>query len=357
MKQFFTFLAVVLLTATTYAQVGIGTTTPDASAALDITSPTKGLLIPRMTNAQRQAISNPAAGLQVFVTDFDGGRFMFYDGTEWGTLSFTEKRPDAPTVGTAVASVAQVTVPFTAPSSNGGSVITSYTATSSPGGITGTISQSDSGSITVTGLTNGTAYTFTVTATNAIDTSLASAVSNSVVIPQPQVGDFYGGGVVFHLFIDGETGYVAGETHGLIAAVEDQSVAVPWHSNGDYVETGATSTAIGSGSTNTTAIIQSLDNLGNLPYAAGIAREYNGGGFDDWFLPSKVELNKMRSNRATINTTAEANGGSSLETEIYWSSSETEGDIQKAICKNFFNGNIIDYFKSSAYYVRAVRAF
>ena len=62
MKQFFTLLAAVLLTATTYAQVGVGTTTPDASAALDITSPTKGLLIPRMTNAQRQAISNPAAG-------------------------------------------------------------------------------------------------------------------------------------------------------------------------------------------------------------------------------------------------------------------------------------------------------
>ena len=42
MKQFFTFLAVVLLTATTYAQVGIGTTTPDASAALDILLPQKG---------------------------------------------------------------------------------------------------------------------------------------------------------------------------------------------------------------------------------------------------------------------------------------------------------------------------
>ena len=56
-----------------------------------------------MTNAQRLAITPPAAGLQVFVTDFDGGTFMFYDGTEWGTLAFTEKRPDAPTIGTATA--------------------------------------------------------------------------------------------------------------------------------------------------------------------------------------------------------------------------------------------------------------
>ena len=55
MKQFFTLLAVVLLTATTYAQVGVGTATPDASSALDITSTTKGLLIPRMTETQRWA--------------------------------------------------------------------------------------------------------------------------------------------------------------------------------------------------------------------------------------------------------------------------------------------------------------
>ena len=199
MKQIFTFLAAVLLTASTYAQVGIGTINPDGSAALDITSTTKGLLIPRMTKAQRQAISNPAAGLQVFVTDLDGGSFMFYDGTEWGTLSFTKKRPDAPTIGNAVAGNTQASVAFTAPSSDGGSAITSYTATSSPGGITGTISQAESGSITVTGLTNATAYTFTVTATNAIDPSLASAASNSVVpaaatIPDaPTIGNAFAG--------------------------------------------------------------------------------------------------------------------------------------------------------------------
>ena len=184
MKHFFTLLAAVLITATTYAQVGINNENPDPSAALDITSTTKGLLMPRMTNAQRQAISNPAAGLQVFVTDFDGGSFMFYDGTKWGTLSFTKTIPDAPTIGTAVAADTQATVSFTAPSSDGGSAITSYTATSSPDGITGTISQSGSGSITVTGLTNGTAYTFTVTATNAIGTSTASAPSGSVT-PAP----------------------------------------------------------------------------------------------------------------------------------------------------------------------------
>lgn len=88
--------------------------------------------------------------------------------------------PGAPTIGTASISVLTASVPFTAPVSNGGATITSYTATSSPSGITGTLSQAGSGTITVSGLSTGTAYTFTVTATNAIGTSAASAASNSV---------------------------------------------------------------------------------------------------------------------------------------------------------------------------------
>ena len=353
MKKLFTLLAAVLFTATTYAQVGINNENPDASAALDITSTTGGFLPPRMTNAQRQAISNPAAGLQVFVTDFEGGRFMFYDGTEWGTLSFTEKRPDAPTIGTATAISGEATVPFTAPSSDGGSAITSYTATSSPGDFTGTISQSGSGSIIVSGLTSGTAYTFTVTATNAIGTSLASAVSNSVVTPQPQLGDFYGGGVVFKLFHAGQIGYVEGETHGLIAAVQDQSSGIQWY-NDSYVTTGATETAIGTGSANTDAII-SVQGPTETSYAAGLARANTGGGYTDWFLPSKAELNKMWLERETINTTASANGGSNFSSNWYWSS--TESGSSYAWIHHLSDGGTQVLDKSYSVWVRAVRAF
>jgi hypothetical protein len=71
----------------------------------------------------------------------------------------------------------QATITFSAPSSNGGSAITSYTVTSSTGGITAT---GGSSPITITGLTNGTSYTFTVTATNALGTSTASSATNSV---------------------------------------------------------------------------------------------------------------------------------------------------------------------------------
>ncbi|HBH82197.1 MAG: hypothetical protein A2X05_03425 [Bacteroidetes bacterium GWE2_41_25] len=85
--------------------------------------------------------------------------------------------PGAPTIGTAIAGNAQATVTFTAPVSDGGSVLTGYTVTSNPGSITASGSASP---ITVTGLTNGTAYTFTVTAKNASGTGPASLASNSV---------------------------------------------------------------------------------------------------------------------------------------------------------------------------------
>jgi len=83
--------------------------------------------------------------------------------------------PQAPTIGTATAGDASATVAYTA-GATGGSAVTTYTATSSPGGFTGT----GSSPITVSGLTNGTSYTFTVTATNANGTSLASSASSSV---------------------------------------------------------------------------------------------------------------------------------------------------------------------------------
>jgi len=85
--------------------------------------------------------------------------------------------PSAPTIGTATGGNASASVTFTAPSSDGGSPITGYRVTSTPSGITATGSASP---ITITGLANGTSYTFTVAAQNAVGYSAESAASNSV---------------------------------------------------------------------------------------------------------------------------------------------------------------------------------
>ncbi|MGX2966317.1 MULTISPECIES: Ig-like domain-containing protein [Shewanella] len=86
--------------------------------------------------------------------------------------------PGAPIIGTASALDGQAVVNFSAPANDGGSAITSYQVTSSPGGITASGANSPIG---VAGLTNGTSYTFTVQAINAVGTSSPSAPSNSVV--------------------------------------------------------------------------------------------------------------------------------------------------------------------------------
>mgnify|MGYP003571688270 CR=1 FL=1 len=77
-------MAFFLLSANIYSQVGIGTLTPNASAMLDVESTTKGLLTPRMTSAERTAISNPANGLLVY--DTTENAFYFYKSATWTKL-------------------------------------------------------------------------------------------------------------------------------------------------------------------------------------------------------------------------------------------------------------------------------
>ena len=186
---------------------------------------------------------------------------------------------------------------------------------------------------------------------DALIANLQSQINNLVV--GFGVGDFYGGGVVFYIFESGDTGYVAGETHGLIAAVQDQSSGIRWY-NGSNTRTWATATTIGTGSANTDAII-AVQGATETSYAAGLARAYTGGGFTDWFLPSIDELAQMYTNKATINTTASANGGSNFANAYYWSS--TESGISSAWYKNLNHGYQSDGSKYGEKDVRAVRAF
>jgi hypothetical protein len=177
----------------------------------------------------------------------------------------------------------------------------------------------------------------------ALDTRIEAIAA----VTPATVGDIRAGGVVFWVDPDDLS-------HGLVCAIEDLGSEIQWY-NGSYTVTGATDLVIGAGSANTTAIIANQGAVAT-DYAAGLARAYNGGGFNDWFLPSKDELNAMFENKATINTTAIANGGSAFNDEKYWSSSED--DFERAWVKDFeINGSWSDREKHKDELVRPVRAF
>jgi Protein of unknown function (DUF1566) len=147
------------------------------------------------------------------------------------------------------------------------------------------------------------------------------------------IGQSYGGGIIF--YIDG-TGL-----HGLISAPTDQSTGAQWGCYGTLI--GGTSTAIGTGQANTTAIVNGCSDVG---IAARICDDLVLNGYSDWFLPSKDELNQMYLQRIVIGGFANSN---------YWSSSEY--DAVNAWTQDFYLDNQYNYFKNTPYDVRAIRAF
>ena len=82
MKKITLVLVLTVLCISTYAQVGIGNTNPDPSSILELTSTTQGLLTPRMSQSERDAIVTPATGLLIYQTDNAYG-FYYYDGSSW----------------------------------------------------------------------------------------------------------------------------------------------------------------------------------------------------------------------------------------------------------------------------------
>jgi hypothetical protein len=138
---------------------------------------------------------------------------------------------------------------------------------------------------------------------------------NGKLVSNLNVGDSYGGGIVAYIFVPGDIGYVAGQTHGLIAAIVDQttSAGVKWFPSTFY---DITRTLLGQGLANTISIIAASGGSSLTSYAAGLASSYNGGGYSDWYLPSKDELNKLYQNRAAIGNFATSG------IAAYWSSSQ-----------------------------------
>jgi len=152
------------------------------------------------------------------------------------------------------------------------------------------------------------------------------------------VGDNYQGGIIAYLDNTNE--------HGIIAAPNDQSEGVQWY-NGTYIYIGATGMGIGDGKSNTVKIVQ-VQGVGN--YAAKICDDLVLNGYDDWYLPSRGELNILYQNRNLI-------GGFNTVSGIYWSSSEGGSNGNYAWCQDFFRSGQGNYGKNYACRVRAVRAF
>ena len=181
--------------------------------------------------------------------------------------------PDAPTIGSASLVGGAVQVSFTAPSNNNGSTITSYTAVSNPSGIATSGATSP---ITMSGLASGTAYTFTVYATNAIGNSASSAASNSVTTAVPSASGgtvTYDGLYTVRTFTSSGTLTVSGGTLSADVLVVGGGGASGWNSSnaggggagGLVYQTGA---SIASGAY---VVTIGTGGLINQPYASKIA--------------------------------------------------------------------------------------
>ena len=286
------------------------------------------------------------------------------------------QNPDAPTIGTATGGSGSISVAFTAPTNVGGSAITSYVATAkrTSDGVLFTASGASS-PISVTGLTE-VAFTATVVAINSYGPSASSAASNSVT-PLPAIGGAFGGG-----FFAGQistAGNSIADYNLVVGPVASAESSSQQWKNANTATTGANSDI--DGPQNTADIVAH----GNATvYPAGhFCNDLVIGGFSDWYMPAKNELEVCYYNlkptttanqpyginpnavpaRASTYTAGnpaqtsavdfQSTGAEDFAANYYWSS--TKNGTTYARCQNFSDGLQAIYLKNTSFRVRAIR--
>ena len=151
------------------------------------------------------------------------------------------------------------------------------------------------------------------------------------------------GGTIAYILQAGDPGYDADVQHGLVVTSTDVAAEAEWGCWGTLIS--GTSTALGTGNANTIAIMAACATAG---IAARLCGNLTQGGYSDWYLPSKDELNKLYLNRVAI--------GGFLE-DLYWTSSNFNSDVDYAWELNFTDGIASGFDKNIPVRVRAIRSF
>ena len=273
------------------------------------------------------------------------GDVLTWNGTSWVSSSSSTLLPIVNT--TSISSITSSTATAGGNvTSQGGSIVTArgvcYGTTPNPT-LSNSFTTNSAGTGTFTsnfsGLTQNTTYYVRAYATNSYGTNYGIQVSfTTLTTPLVSVGQAYQGGVVGYIYQPGDFGYIAGETHGIIASTADISTGIIW-SPISYVGPSLS----GTGLINTNLIVGVL---GTGNYAARICYDLVQSGYSDWALPTNFELGKIEINKNII-------GG--FQPQDYWTSNN-EGPDQ-AWTVQFLTSAIGWRPKENLNRVRAVRYF